>query len=109
MIESAEPIVTVLALAFLAESLTEYLFSHLVDGLGLNRGYLRYIAALVGVGLAVTYEVDLLEQFLGVATDYPLVGEIFTGLVLGRGANFAHDLYSRFLHSNKRPLKPTDG
>ncbi|MFQ5873020.1 MAG: hypothetical protein ACE5JL_04375 [Dehalococcoidia bacterium] len=99
--EAVTSIGTILALAFLAESLTEYLFSRLLVNLGISKDYLRYVAAVVGVALAVAYEVDILEEFLDVGTDYPVVGEVFTGLLLGRGANFAHDFYSRLLSLKK--------
>ncbi len=100
---------TILALAFLAESLTEYLFSRLLVNLRISKDYLRYIAAVVGVALAVAYRVDILEEFLDVGTDYPVVGEVFTGLLLGRGANFTHDFYSRFLTARKKQEESDSG
>ena len=88
---------SLLTLAFLAE----YLFFRLFVNLNINKDYLRYVAAGTGIALAMVYEVDILEESLDISTDYPVMGQIFTGLVLGRGANFAHDFYSRFLSPKK--------
>lgn len=97
-----ETIGTIVALAFLAETITEYLFSRLLVSLRISKDYLRYVAAATGVALALVYRVDILEEFLDIGTDYPVLGQVFTGLLLGRGANFAHDFYSRFLTSWKK-------
>ncbi len=45
--ESLAPLGAILALAFLAEGLTEYFFSDLLTAKGIDTKYLRYIAALV--------------------------------------------------------------
>ena len=57
---------------------------------------LRYVAAVVGVILCVIYQADLL-RIIGLSTSFPLAGEILTGLLVGRGANFVHDFASRWL------------
>jgi hypothetical protein len=93
-----------LALAFLAESGTEYLL-----GIALNRfpqldGWrwlLPYIALGIGVGFAFHYRVDLIALISTTVTDawYPpdAVGMICSGFIIGRGANFLHDFWSRFI------------
>ena len=91
----------VLALAFLCEKLTEYFFSNVLLALRLDTKYLRYIAALIGIGLALLYGLDALRDFLGVSPRLAHLGEVLTGLILGRGANFVHDLYSTY-------VRPTD-
>ena len=55
---------------------------------------LRYISALVGMLLCVAYHADLLE-LAGLVTTTPLVGQLITGIVIGRGANYLHDLVSQ--------------
>ena len=87
-------LVGVLALAFLAESLTEYLFGDLLSGP--RARYLKYIACLVGIGLALLYRVDALGPLLGLSPRRALPGQALTGVLLGRGANFIHDIYSRY-------------
>jgi hypothetical protein len=100
----------IFVLAFLAESLTEYLlkpvFGKLVpveaeveeqdsDPSALDL-LTRYSSALVGVALCVLYQVDVLGM-LGLATSVPVVPYVITGLVIGRGSNFVHDFAKRWL------------
>ena len=90
-----------LVFAMLVEMLVEYLFKPLIPSQPVGEGlapapwyhrlpYARYAAALVGVGLAIYYQLDLLSMLF---PDYlaNLVGMILTGLLLSRGANYLHD------------------
>ena len=95
--EEVAPLLVVTALAFLCESLTEYFFADVLAALGVAGKHLRYIAALVGVGLALLYGLDAMQRFLGLSPRVPHMGEVLTGLVLGRGANYVHDLYARYV------------
>ncbi len=101
----AEPIVAVLALAFLAESLTEYLFSGPLDSLRLPSGLLRYIAVAVGVLLAWAYDLDITRDLLELTPRPPVLGVVLTGVILGRGASYVHDFYGSYL----RPTRPAEG
>ena len=86
-----------LALAFLTESMVEYLFGQAVDhfeALKPWRWTLMYIAAIVGVFLAYYYKLDLLAL---IGSDPTPVGFAFTGLIIGRGANYLHDFVSRYI------------
>ena len=87
-----------LALAFLAESMVEYLFGSLVDhvpALDKFRWTLMYVSAGVGVGLAFFYELDIIR--LITAEDITPVGMILSGLMIGRGANFVHQFVASYL------------
>jgi hypothetical protein len=53
-------------------------------------------SALVGGELAVAYRADALA-LLGLVTWSPRIGYTVTGLILGRGANYLHDLVERWL------------
>jgi hypothetical protein len=98
----------ILILATLAESLVEYLVRPLVkpwgDGepppdaryLEIRTMGLRYVAALVGVILCALYRADLLA-IVGLSSPWAWTGQILTGLIIGRGANFVHDFASRWL------------
>ena len=99
--EALAPFGVVLALAFLCESLTEYFFSDLIAVLGLDNRCLRYIAAAVGVGLALIYGLDAIKDFMGISPRLPHLGEALTGLILGRGANFVHDFYGNYVAREK--------
>lgn len=87
-----------LALAFLAESMVEYLFGTLIDhipALGSYRWTLQYIAAIAGVGLAIYYGLDLIAV-IGEQQSVTLVGQVLSGLIIGRGANFLHQFVSAY-------------
>lgn len=101
----AEPIVAVLALAFLAESLTEYLFSGPLEGLRLPSGLLRYVAVGVGVLLAWAYDLDITRDLLELTPRPPILGVVLTGVILGRGASYVHDFYGSYL----RPTRSAEG
>ena len=87
----------VFTFAFICESLTEYLFSDLFAALGIDGRYLRYTASLVGVILCLAYGLDIVGDALGIAPRVPYLGEVLTGLMLGRGANYVHDFYTRYM------------
>src|SRR5512136_1822119 len=110
---AALPTITaILILATLVESLVEYLIRPIVKppiptpaekimvgepALADWRDMvLRYVAALVGIGLCILYDADLLAM-LGLVSPWPWIGSIITGLIIGRGANFVHDFASRWL------------
>ena len=95
--EALTPFGAVLALAFLCESLTEYLFSDLLTAMKVDAKYLRYVSAGVGVALALLYGLDALEAFFGIRAQVPWVGQVLTGLLLGRGANYVHDFYGNYV------------
>lgn len=92
----------ILFLAVLVETLTEYIFGQAFDHLPALlpwRWTLIYSAAVVGVVGAVLLRFDLLyllAQTLGV--EWPelanptILGMVLTGLAIGRGSNYLHDL-----------------
>jgi hypothetical protein len=93
----AEPIFAVLALAFLAESLTEYLFAGPLSALRMPPAVTRYVAVAVGVLLAWAYDLDIVRDLLGLSPRPPLLGVVLSGVILGRGASYVHDFYSSYL------------
>ena len=102
--ELVVPLLASLALAFLAESMTEYVFSVWLD-LAKQKWPiletiqpLRYVAMVVGVGLAFAYRLDLLlAAFPNMPPGAPWIGILLTGLAVGRGSNFVHELYKSYL------------
>ena len=89
-------------LAFLVESLVEYLFgqafSH-IPSLSQYSWTLMYIAAAVGVLSAFIYSFDLISTlgaYIGMPIQVNWMGISLTGLAIGRGSNFIHDLVTRF-------------
>lgn len=89
-------------LAFLVESLVEYLFGKVVDNIPALTPYkwgLMYVSAIVGVVGAFIYGFDLLYllgQFVGAGIPSTGFGVALTGLAIGRGANYLHDLVDKY-------------
>ena len=74
-------------MATFVEGLVTFLFSK--DEV--SQPVLRYIALAMGVALAVAYDVDILAA-MGMTSVVPLVGNIVSGIVIGRGSNYVNDL-----------------
>lgn len=81
--------VAVLLLATLVEGFTEYLFSDQPKA----QPYLKYIALGLGVGVSLAYGVDILAG-LGLVSPVPFVGQVISGLIIGRGSNYVNDFVS---------------
>lgn len=96
------------ALAFLTESLTEYLFGIPFDRLPKLKPYrwlLQYLAAGVGVSLSLYYVLDLIAliaQLAGGVLPVTPVGMVLTGLIIGRGANYLNDFLVTYLRPKFR-------
>jgi hypothetical protein len=108
-------LVIILLLAFLVESLTEYLFGKLFDQVVKLKPYrwtLMYIAAVVGVVGCFLYGFDLLALLGGFLPDEGAAqaarqaswfGTLLTGLAVGRGSNYIHDLVAKFFVKGVQP------
>lgn len=62
---------------------------------------LEVLSLVFGVGLAFQSDINAL-QLLEVKISSPVVGTVITGLVIGKGANFAHDFFGSFGKNKKR-------
>jgi len=100
-------------LAFLVESLVEYVFGQAFDHVPAIQPYrwlLVYIPLGVGIGGAFLFGFDLL-YLLGnwLEADWPTLavpswyGMALTGLAIGRGSNYLHDVVSKFFVKPKAP------
>ena len=105
---------SILFLSTIAEAIVEHIFAPILDAkdpdsttpkpsrvLDWPALALRYVSVLIGVALCIVYQVDLLAYF-GLASPWPWVGWLITGILIGRGSNFIHDFAGRWL------AKPTD-
>lgn len=94
-------------LAFLTESMVEYVFGAIVAHVDKLKPYAwltMYLAMAVGIAGAFIYKFDLIylvAQFMGAPIAVHPMGIILTGMSIGRGANYLHDLVSRYF------VKPT--
>lgn len=62
---------------------------------------LELLSLACGVLLAFQSDINALE-LLDVKVSNPTLGIVITGLVIGKGANFAHDFFHSFGRNNKR-------
>lgn len=86
------------ALAFLVETMTEYLAAPLRDLIVKYLGFrvpMRYMAAAVGIAPAFVYGLDILPA-LGFPLKANWAGLIITGLIVGRGSNYTHEFLGLF-------------
>lgn len=88
--EITESLIVILTLSYLVESLTEYFFQ---DTKFAN--YQKYIAVALGLIVSFGFNVDLLVDWFGLSSSVPYLGTALTGVLLGRGSNFIHDLWKR--------------
>lgn len=92
--------------AFLNESLIEYFFGlpfEHIEKLQPFKWLLPYIAAISGVSMAFVYSFDLialLGQFLGIEVIKNPVGVAITGLAIGRGADYLHQIVQKYFVRN---------
>lgn len=99
--EIMQRLVVIFVLAFLVESFTEYVFGTPMDKVPKLKPYkwaLMYLALAAGIGLTFYYRLDLISMLPGEVPITP-VGILLTGLVIGRGAVFAHQFVSQFFPS----------
>ncbi len=80
----------------------EYLFGAVADHVPALEPYkwtLMYISAAVGVAGAFIYRFDLLSllgQFVGADVNVTPFGITLTGLAIGRGANYLHQIIDMY-------------
>lgn len=98
MISNPSAFVGILVLAVLIEGIMEYL------GGDIPTKYKKYAAALVSIGFCLAYDADLLAT-IGLVSRYAFVGNIFTGLVIGRGSNYLA-MFAKWLQVIRAPAQP---
>lgn len=92
----------ILLLAFLIESLVEYVFGALAEHIPALKPYqwlLMYVAMAVGILGALIYQFDLISlcsRLLDVFLPPTVFGVIITGMAIGRGATYIHEIMSKW-------------
>jgi hypothetical protein len=92
----------ILLLAFLIESLVEYLFGAIAEHVPALKPYewlLMYVAMAVGILGAWIYQFDLISlcsRLLDVFLPPTVFGVIISGMAIGRGSNFIHEIVSKW-------------
>lgn len=100
-------LILILALASLAEALTEYFFAPWVQALPGQwvKEAPKYIALCIGVLLAYNFRADLFALF-GFASRTPEIGYMLTGVLIGRGSNYVNDFVTRYFQKPEPPIVP---
>ena len=96
-------------LAFFTETIVEYILGTPMDKIAQVKPFkwcLMYASAVVGVLLAFFYRLDVVAELYGEAT---WVGMVITGLAVGRGSNFVHDLWAKHIRPSWWEKKNEDG
>lgn len=86
-----ELILQIGVLAFLVEAIVETLKMIYKEN-KLDKNII--VALTIGVLIALTVGVDIFKV-LDIPTKIPYVGELLTGILISRGGNFIHDLFSK--------------
>lgn len=85
-----------ISFAVLIEALITYFNEFFVGG---NSPWQMIISILLGVTIAVAYNLDLPEYF-NLKSKIPYVGMIITGILLSRGSNYVFDLLTSITNIN---------
>jgi hypothetical protein len=119
ILESGSQIVMLLALlaalAFLVEAVVEVLLAfwlkRVVTDDDVRANILKLAGSCLGVLLALMYGIDLLgavAEAFGITVAFPIVatwaGRVLTGLLMGRGAQWFHDVGTTWLGLDQATL-----
>lgn len=90
---------SIIFLAIFLEGLLTYLFKK--DGVDEPpKPWIKYIALLAGIALAIGYRVDI-PTMVGLVTPVPIINYVLSGIIIGRGSNYVNDLTSYFTKKGK--------
>ncbi len=99
----------ILFVAFVVETLVEVVVGEPLNHIPNGEKYkwlLAYVAYAVGVvGAVAVYKFDMIYLcglWLGAPVESNVFGQVLTGLAIGRGASYVHDLFGWF----KKPELP---
>ena len=62
---------------------------------GEKRSYLRYVSLVLGVILAMAYQVNI-PGMLGITSSVVYVDWMVSGVIIGRGSNYLNDIVGAF-------------
>lgn len=107
----SEIVIGIFFLSVFVEGLIKYVFD-VLSGVEDNTGtapsprllkikpYTHFVALLLGVVLAIAYKIDIPALF-GLTAVHSVIGYIISGVIIGRGSNYANDLISKVRSSTK--------
>lgn len=110
MEELFKQVLVILFAAAVGEAVIEFIVAPVV-GLFVTKEKLKVrtvifnsLSGLLGVGIAFTFSLCLFKM-LGAMSNFMGVDEILTGIVIGRGSNFAHGLLKKYFLSITEKLE----
>lgn len=89
-------------LAFLVESMVEYIFGEIINHVPVLEKFkwlLMYVSMAAGLVLSFHYQIDLVATLIRAMGGNHLNeahGMVLSGLAIGRGANYIHQLVSQY-------------
>jgi len=104
MKELFKQVLVILFAAAVGEAVIEFLLVPVVDlfihktETKIRTVIFNSLSGLLGVGIAFTFSLCLF-QMLGAVSNFIGVDEVLTGIVIGRGSNFAHGLLKKYFLS----------
>ena len=106
----AAKVVFIIVAATVGEAINEFLFMPIFDLLkgrideGLRTIAVRLWSGLVGVGLALEFGLGLFA-LLDMQAFHPWADQVVTGLLIGRGSNYVHELVNKLVAGTAKRLK----
>lgn len=94
-------------MAFMVETLTEFLFGDLFNNVESAKPFkwtIKYIAVMIGVAGAWVYQFDLihlLSEYVGAGLPSSPFGVALTGIAVGKGSNYIHQMITQFFPEAK--------
>jgi len=91
--------------AAIVEGVVEFVFSPAMEAMfpkdeegnaRLRTLLLTFIAIVLGISIALDYGFGLLKTF-NLPVKFPILDNILTGILIGRGSNFMHQFVSKFI------------
>jgi len=104
MEELFKQVLVILFAAAVGEAVIEFVIVPVVDlfvtkeEVKIRTVVFNSLSGLLGVGIAFTFSLCLFKM-LGAISNFIGVDEILTGVVIGRGSNFAHGLLKKYFLS----------
>ena len=88
-----DKIVGILFLATIVEGFITWIFGT-KDEMEPERPWLRYVSLAFGIVVAFAYGLDI-PAMAGMESPYPIVANILSGAIIGRGSNYINDLMAK--------------
>lgn len=118
IIDQTQILIGILFLSVFVEGLIKYLFDVLTGveddtstipnpRIVKFKPYTHFVSLLLGVVLAFAYKIDIPAALFGLTAMNSVFGYIISGVIIGRGSNYANDFISKIRASTKLSTQVT--